>query len=182
MGGGGQMWFDHRESNARGVAIAAKKGLSIKVKKIVCSQEGRWLILDATINGKTFTIANVYAPNTDNRMFFQNCVNNLNTEAEHKIIAGDLNVVLNEELDYKSRSTQGRHNVKAAATINSFLEEKNWIDVWRIKNPDKFQFTWKRTKPLCLSRLDYFLIPQENLGFIADCQIISGIESDHHFV
>ena len=33
-----------------------------------------------------------------------------------------------------------------------------------------------------MSRLDYFLVPCENLNFVENCQITSGILSDHHFV
>ena len=32
------------------------------------------------------------------------------------------------------------------------------VDVWRIRNPNKRNFTWRQKKPLIQRRLDYWLI------------------------
>ena len=49
-------------------------------------------------------------------------------------------------------------------------------------HPEVFRFTWKRTKPLTMSRLDYVLMPQQDLGFLRTCEIIPGFLSDHSFL
>ena len=63
-----------------------------------------------------------------------------------------------------------------------FCEQADWIDVWRTLHPDKFEYTWKRTNPLVMSRLDYFLVPQSMIGIIENCEIKSNIFSDHLFL
>ena len=48
-------------------------------------------------------------------------------DQDQVLIGGDLNVVLNPELD----KVGGRKKIsKAAEIINTFLDEVNWIDVW----------------------------------------------------
>ena len=62
------------------------------------------------------------------------------------------------------------------------MEEEELIDVWRIRNPDLFQFTWKRKHPLCMSQLDYLIIPQAELGLVSHMEIVNSVESDHLFI
>ena len=88
-----------------------------------------------------------------------------------------MNVILDPQKDRKGGGTP--INVGAAETINAFLEENSWMDVWRIHHPDTFGFTWKRRQPLVLSRLDYFLTPVGNMGLIDNCRIEANCLSDH---
>ena len=47
----------------------------------------------------------------------------------------------------------------------------------RIKNPEKFVFTWKRS--MAMARLDYFLMPVSIVGFCESIEILPGFKSDH---
>ena len=71
---------------------------------------------------------------------------------------------------------------RAAQVINNFLDEMEWLDVWREQHRDRFQFTWKRKHPLVMSRLDYFLTPAYMMNSVESCNIISNIWSDHSMV
>ena len=136
-----------------------------------------------TYGESTLLLGNIYAPNVDQPDFFMNIFLQLEQfQCDNMILGGDLNVALNAILDYKTTSNRQRHNVKAAKTINSFMKENNWCDIWRVLNDTTFQYTWKRVKPLCMSRLNYFLMPQYCVGIVDDCQIIPGLESDHLFI
>ena len=43
------------------------------------------------------------------------------------------------------------------------------VDIWRVKNPEVFAFTWKRDAPhLVLSRLNYILITTRTIGWVDD--------------
>jgi len=39
--------------------------------------------------------------------------------------------------------------------------EYNLIDIWRIHNPDKRQFTWRQRTPIIQRRTDFWLISDE---------------------
>ena len=103
------------------------------------------------LNGLNFLLCNFYTPNLDNPEFFSifNKIQNLN--CEQRIIAGDFNQVLYTILDRKGGAII---QMKASKYINSFLNENEWVDLWRLLYEDMFQFTWHRTKPTVMSRLD----------------------------
>ena len=53
------------------------------------------------------------------------------------------------------------------------------MDIWRIRNPEKRQYTWRQEIPLVQRRLDYWLISDCMQGFIEHADIIPTIKSDH---
>ena len=53
------------------------------------------------------------------------------------------------------------------------------LDIWRVRNPSFRKFSWRRTKPVTLRRLDYFLISSELGQNILSCGFLSPIQSDH---
>ena len=55
--------FSHGESNARGVMIAVRESLDIKVTSVFKDNNGRFIILYAYIQDKSFLLVNYYAPN-----------------------------------------------------------------------------------------------------------------------
>ena len=129
---------------------------------------------------KKALIVNVYTPNEDNPQFFNNLfsvVNNI--EANDKVIVGDLNVILNFECDRKGGVYKHSH---AVDVVNAFLKEFEWVDTWRVLNDKRFCYTWRRLKPLIMSRLDYILMPQAMLGKVQKCEVIPGFMSDHSFL
>ena len=124
---------------------------------------------------------NVYAPNHDEPEFFLSLLEKVtNVQSDHVVLGGDLNIWLNPELDKKGGG-KSKHS-GSAVVVNNFLEEFEWIDVWRHANPTTFQFTWKRKKPFIGTRLDYFLVPLVTLANVTSIEIIPGCNSDHLFV
>ena len=180
---GGRIIFDHGETNARGVCILISKKLDLKITKIWKSHEGRCILAEATFDDQKLLFGNIYAPNADNPEFFNAILNRIvEIEVDYKIIGGDFNIVLDEKLDRKRIHKATTYKSKSAEKLNSFLEEQEWVDIWRVLHENKFQYTWKRTNPLIMSRLDYFLIPQHTVGNVVSYKITSSIESDYLFV
>ena len=63
------------------------------------------------------------------------------------------------------------------------LETNQWTDIWRIKNPDKFTFTWKGESPTKASaRLDYIILANSMTSFVEDIDTLPGFHSDHSCV
>ena len=52
-------------------------------------------------------------------------------------------------------------------------------DVWREKNPNEKQFTWRDKAFKVQCRLDYFLVSQNLVNLAKDCRIIHAPRSDH---
>ena len=178
---GGNILFDHGDSNARGVCIMFSKNLNLDIDTIESSSNGRYLIVNVKMDEKSIMLCNIYAPNVDQPHFFTPIINKVKEgDAEVKIMGGDINQVLDPTLDKKGGRTEDRS--KSASLINSFLSEQDWFDVWRILNPDSFRFTWKRHRPLIMSRLDYLFMPQSCMNWLDHCTIMPGFLTDHSFV
>ena len=178
---GGKIVFDHGESNARGVAMLFAKNLEIIINRIEKSDYGQYIIVEARTNEVPLTLCNVYAPNKDSPFFFTTLLEKItNTDSLRKIVAGDFNQILDLELDQKGGSKTNLSN--SANVINSFLDDQDWLDIWRVTHSKLFQFTWRKSKPTVMTCLDYFLIPQHVSGEVISCKILPGLLSDHSFV
>ena len=59
------------------------------------------------------------------------------------------------------------------------MRANDLIDIWRIRNPEKKQFTWTQKKPLVRRRLDYWLVSTEIQDDLTETNIIPAIKSDH---
>ena len=60
----GNIYYSHGKTNSCGVLIAIYGNLNIYVKNKVHDNDGRVLILDATINGSDYLLINFYNANT----------------------------------------------------------------------------------------------------------------------
>ena len=86
-------------------------------------------------------------------------------------------------LKKKNDRSGGNYNYKNwqknATILNEINEKHDLIDIWRVKNPEKTRFTWRRTKPVIQSRIDRFYISDTMQYNISKADIIPGIRSDH---
>ena len=180
---GYKMIFDNGESNARGVCIAFAPHMQIEKLVVTKSNQGRYIILNFVYETKEFVIACIYAPNEDKPEFFTKVFEELAVaDAEYKIIGGDLNVWLDVEKDHFSKSGQHQKVSNAAAVINNYLEEQNWVDAWRAMYPEIVGFTWRRRKPMTFLRIDYFLMSVNMMSKVNSLEILPGLLSDHSFL
>jgi exonuclease III len=175
-------FFSGNSSNSAGVAILLKKNDSFSILNHTEIVIGRLQALFIEMNNKPFIIINLYGPNNDDVYIF-NELNNfmLDHEDANFIIGGDFNTVLNEHID-KKNGKQNTH-VHIRSKLTEIMTTFNLLDIWRIKHPEKRQFTWhSNTKPVVFSRLDYFLMSENITNIIKTSKIIPGYNSDHSIV
>ena len=69
----GDIYFAHGSNHSRGVTILTRKSFDFKLKSIPSDEDGRYLILETTIQDVPFLLINIYAPNTTTKqsLFFQ---------------------------------------------------------------------------------------------------------------
>ena len=134
------------------------------------------------IQGKLIVLFNIYGPNTDNTDFFNTLDIHIQKYNDHSLIlGGDFNTVINYKLD----KLNGRSdtNKKCNEKIKEIIENNDLCDKWRLKNPHKKVYTWhSNTRPPIFCRLDYFLISQDIVNCLADCNISTGFKSDHSII
>ena len=101
----GEIYFSHGTSAARGACIFIRSHVQHEIHKEIADANGRYIILDMTIDGTRLTLANIYAPNVDDPEFFKEVRNKIEgLPNDNRIIGGDINLVLNLDLDKLGRS------------------------------------------------------------------------------
>ena len=96
------------------------------------------------------------------------------------IIGGDYNLVLDVEKDKKGGLAKTYKN--SLEVINSYCEDLDLIDVWRIQSPEQRRFTWRQKNPEILCRLDFFLVSQCTSCNSINTDIAPGYKTDHSLV
>lgn len=176
---GRKIWFANGTSSTRGVAVLIKKNFPIEVKKCSCLFEGRVIMLEIIVDEQSYLITNVYGPNEDDAEFYIKLFEEINNKEEPNfIIVGDLNVTLSFDKDTRGLSTDSHKRKREI--INNFIDVQNVSDIWRERNPEKYQFSWKRNEnKKQTSRLDYFLVSAGLNARVNKTEINPGFNSDH---
>ena len=74
----------------------------------------------------------------------------------------------------------GNTHKKVTHLLNEYCENANLVDIWRIRHPSEFRFTWAKTKPYVLmERLDFFLISFQLQQNVSATAIEHAFCSDH---
>ena len=178
---GRKIYFSHGTSNARGVAILFNWDLPIEIHNTILDENGRFLLMYSTYKQTKLLLVNIYALNKDEPHFFQALFQEVGRfSPDHVVLAGNLNVALNPDMDCKGSFC---NNNRSMEVVNSFLEANELFDAWRHFNPELKEFTWRKLKPKpSFSRLDYFLVSGSMEQFIDKVSIHYSFCSDHSLV
>lgn len=174
----GEVYHSAFSSKARGAAILLRKGLPFTQKQTIADKEGRYVILIGEIYNLSLTLVNLYAPNTDNPVFFQKVFSLIpDISQTNLIVGGDFNTVLDTYLDRSSK----RHFPKNASSefLNVFIKNSNVLDMWRALNPSGRDYSFYSPVHNSYSRIDYFLVDAKLAPFALNAQYHSIVISDH---
>jgi len=72
---GGDILWSHGSTRSKGVAIAFKRGLRYSLNNFESDNNGRFLLAEITFENRKFCLVNVYGPNCDNPVFFDDFCN-----------------------------------------------------------------------------------------------------------
>lgn len=166
-------------SGKAGVAILIRKFCPIRVKNIHTDTHGWFIILDCDYMSSSFTLVNIYAPNTG-QVEFLNKVFDLPQYCYQPfmIVGGDFNLVISPSRDRQIDSP----SCKSASQDTAFrkcVRSHQLFDSWRIKHPNAKQFTFYLMAHKMYSHLDHFLISAPLIPFIIDSSISPITWSDH---
>ena len=111
--------------------------------------------ISLSIDGSDYNIWNVYGPcqSTERIAVFDRlCKVMLDRNYPgYTIAGGDFNVTLEPKID----KFGGNHKqCPSAKVLSEIMESLDTSDVWRTKNHNKRQYTWRQKTPLIMCRLD----------------------------
>ena len=164
-----------------GVAILFNNNFAFEIERIFLDTNGRFIICDIKTEGKYITLATLYAPNNDEPIFFQDFFDHLlDFRCEDLIIGGDFNLVL--DLDKDKKSGRFKTHTNSVKILQKFMTELTLTDAWRVLNPDKRRYTWRRRNPEIHCRLDFFLVSQNMMCNVTHADILAGYKTDHSLI
>ena len=135
------------------------------------------------IDETVIAIVNVYSPNKNCPKFYEKLAVQLESFSEHKIIMGDFNVTLNEQIDRYNSKTNSVTYVSKVATrhaLQSLIDDYILTDIWRERNPNKTTFSWhKQCLGLLASRIDFSLVSKGFSNCITNITYIPAFKTDH---
>ena len=164
-----------------GVAILFNNNFSFQILRLYLDTNGRFIICDTETEGECITLATLYAPNEDERSFFQDFFDHLSDfQCDDLIIGGDFNLIL--DLDKDKKGGRYKTHTRSVKTLKEFIAKLDLIDAWRVLNPNTFRYTWRRKKPEIQCRLDFFLLSQSLMCNITHADITMGFKTDHSMI
>ena len=178
----GKLFFSHGTNHSCGVMVLVRSDLDFNLKSVEVDVQGRYVIMEADVQGSNFLFVNIYAPNkVQEQCYFLDNLNNINenfvVNKEQKIvIGGDFNTALDSDLDCSGGNPFRKESVK---NIQDLCLDYDLVDIRRIRDPETKRFTWRQRNPLIQRRLDYWLISDVCQEDIEKPDIISSINSDH---
>lgn len=176
---GRKIYFSHGNNFSRGVAILFQKGLPVQVEECRTDLEGRFIVLALKFPDFSFILVNVYGPNWDDPVFYEKLFDVIDKRDNNSVcMAGDFNTLISE-LDLYNNA--GSNHIKKRLVLKRFLENKEMVDIWRIRNPAVRGFTWRKPdcSQLTMSRLDYFFLSQDLALRVNSVDIKPRYRSDH---
>ena len=176
---GGEVIFSHGGSNSRGVCILFSNKCQYIIHNVITDSNGRYILVDLTLADKRVSLGNVYGPNNDCPDIYIELFEHIESFSnDHRIIAGDFNLVLDLDLDKHGGRKATNH--RAANVVRTYMEDTDLVDIWRHKNPDKRMYTWCRKNPEYLaSRLDFYLCSFGLVNLVTKVCITPGFKTDH---
>ena len=175
---GGECIFNSFASNQGGVAIMFNNNFEFVIHKTKKDDAGNLIALDLTIEGKRVTLINIYGPNSDSPVFYDNIADILETyNNESNLVTGDFNLVLDQFLD--TQNYIHINNPKAREKVLGISELFDLIDPYRELHPDVKRFTWRKRAPFKQARLDFFLVSRNFYHNIQNVKVENSYRSDH---
>ena len=91
----GPMFFAHGSNHSCGVLVLIKDGLEFDMKSTLADDNGRYILLDVTVQGSNYIMGNIYAPNKTKEQcsFFEDLQQKLDdfvTCQNQRIIIGEI--------------------------------------------------------------------------------------------
>ena len=176
---GGNAYFSHGTHLSRGVALLCKPSISYLVNHTVFDTDGRYIIVNLTVENVVLELINIYCHNIDRVDLILKIANLIRSHKWDSVIwGGDFNLVLNLDLD-KVGGVQ-RTNFRAREKLLNVMGEFELVDIWRDRNPKGKMYTWHSNIDQALHcRLDFFVVSRHLRTSISDCSILSLLGSDH---
>lgn len=152
----------------KGVLIAIKDTVVFNLIHEIHDDSGRYILLVAEINGITYTILNLYAPNQKQTKFIRKMIALVTQHQKGSlIVCGDFNSVMNANVDCSSVGRRRRPN------IGSLCFAEGLYDPWRCLHTTERDYSYYSRVHNSYSRIDMFLTDKFHLQRVIKAELRS---------
>ena len=177
---GSPIFYSHGTARSAGVAVLFPKNRQCQIIDLCRDEEGRYLIIEAELGDLHFVLCNLYAPNTDNPVFFTKLFEEIERfNIVDLMLIGDFNLVINAKID---RTVDTVYHPRALACLLQNMERLNLCDVWRARNASKVLYSWEKSGingSQCGSRIDMMLCNNALISKCSEVTYNNSLYSDH---
>ena len=130
-----------------------------------------------------YVLVNYHAPNDEQGQLctlneISDKLKTLSVDEDTRLIwGGDWNCILDKSLDAMGGSPSLKK--ESVKLIQNLMNDFDLVDVWRLRNLTYKKFSWRRTKPVTMRRLDFFLVSDKMELDISGCGFYAPVQSDH---
>ena len=177
----GKVFTASNKQKKNGVALYIKK--QFEPELVFAAEDGRLLMVEISKEGEKILLVNIYAPNEAQGNFYSQLKNQLVQRPEQKIcIMGDFNAIIDKEKDTSKETQHGRKKSRnmIPKLFLEMAEELNLIDLWRLRNPNRRDYTFYSNRHKSWSRIDNCWISAEVTYQAEDIEILPNIYADHN--
>lgn len=130
--------------------------MSFKFNSADVHTDGRYMIINISVENANFCIASIFGPNVDDPSFFHAFFALLSAHSNTTlIIGGDFNLIYSPELD-RSSSTGNHRDTQAAGILKQYKSDFGLCDAWRSYHPTLREYTYFSPVHHSYSQIDYF--------------------------
>lgn len=179
---GDKIVFSHGTSRSAGVAILFNNCQG-KILATKSDDNGHWIVTVLQLDDSILILGNIYGH--CNKLQNRNLLSKIQETvlqfkrkyvSENVILGGDWNMVKDDWIDRLPSKYNSTH---LNSMLSDWCESLNLTDIWRQRNPCKRQYSWFKPDASAKSRLDYWLITDNILNQISNCEILPAPLTDH---
>jgi len=164
------------------VMLAFSNNLDISNFNHIKDNNGRIQLCTFVYNNQKFLVGNLYnnnikAEQVESLKKLSKMIESLNPFEYEIVIGGDWNFIFDKNLD----AFGGNPSLKLSsiAEVTKIRNKFQLCNIFRLRNPNKKQYTFRKPTPRMMRRLDYFLVSSSLQDNILKTDTLPAIESDH---
>lgn len=143
---------------SRGATIWIRHGVPFELLEQRRDDQGRYLLLKGNLDGTLIILGNIYAPNSDQDLFYTRVGTALAEWTDIPwILGGDWNAPMDIDLHRSHPPLHGTNASKLAHTLATWAEGCGLTDVWRKLNPTHKEYSFYSPVHKLHTRIDRFL-------------------------
>ena len=141
-----KLFFSHGTCHSCGAMVLVRGDLHFNLILIRTDDEGRYIVLEAEVQGAHFLLVTLYVPDKvqGRRRFIEKLTSTINDvikDNEPKlVVGGDFNVTLESDLDCSGGNPPQKASVKS---IQDLCLDFDLVDIWRILRGGKETYLFK---------------------------------------